>query len=61
MGVGRMSQQRNSSSEKLTRITETANRFARQMGGTFVENPEKRAAFEARERTFESRDNRSRT
>jgi hypothetical protein len=37
---------------KVDRILETAERFARQTGGTFVEASGKRADFEVRERNL---------
>jgi hypothetical protein len=45
-------QNRNQSNEKADRIRETANQFARQTGGTFVEVREKRNDFDSRERVM---------
>ena len=47
-----MPQNHNQSNEKADRIRETANQFARQTGGTFVEVPGKRSDFDNRERVM---------
>lgn len=47
-----MPQIRTQSSEKADRIRQTANQFARQTGGTFVEVREKRDDFDTRERAM---------
>ena len=49
-----MRTQNDQSNGKVTRILETANQFARQTGGVFVEVREKRDAFDARERKLSS-------
>lgn len=53
-----MTQNRNQSNDKMCRIMESANRFARQTGGTFVEVREKRQDFETRERVLAAGANR---
>lgn len=50
---------REPTNEKIQRLSTTADRLARQMGGTFVTDDSKRADYERRERALAGSDRRN--